>query len=214
MSKKNKLERFEKIGEMEHVFQFPEDKKGNWNKDFFKNDNPIVLELACGGGEYTVALAERFPEKNFIGVDIKGNRIFKGAKKAEEKGLKNVAFLRIHIEHILEYFAEDEVSEIWITFPDPRPRPSKAKQRLSSVRYLKIYEVIMKEGGKINFKTDDPPLFQFSVNSAKEYNCKIEQEIWDVYAPEITDPLLHIKTHYEEMHLRDNRKIHFLKFGF
>lgn len=214
MSQKNKLKRFAQITDMNHVLEFPENIKGNWSKEFFKNDKPIVLELACGGGEYTVALGERFPEKNFIGVDIKGNRIFKGAKQALDKGLDNVGFLRIYIEHLMGYFAENEVDEIWITFPDPQPRPAKAKKRLSSPRFLEFYQYIMKEGGSVNFKTDNPPLFQFSVDSAKEFGCKLETEIWDVYAPEVTDPLLHIQTHYEKMHLKNDLKIHFLKFRF
>jgi len=212
MSKKNKLARFAAIEDMDHVLQFPKTIKGKWNSEFFEKDQPITLELACGGGEYTVALAERFPERNFIGVDIKGNRLFKGAKIVEEKSIKNAGFLRIHIEHLLEYFEEDEVSEIWITFPDPRPRPAKAKQRLTSSRYLDIYKVVLKKDGLINFKTDDPPLFEFSVETAKEYEgCKILQEIYDVYAPEITDELLHIKTHYERMHLKNGLKSHFLQ---
>ena len=212
---KNKLKKFAEIAEMDTVLEFPENIKGNWNKTFFKNDNPIVLELACGAAAYTIALAKMHPEKNFLGVDIKGNRIWNGAKEAIEQGLDNVGFLRIHIENLLEYFDTDEVDEIWITFPDPQPRKSKAKKRLSSPRFLKLYKELLKSNGYINFKTDDLPLFDFSVESAQEENLIIHQELRDIYATGVTDPyLVDIQTKYEKMHIADGRKIYFLKTSF
>ena len=187
----------------------------NANKEFFENDNPIVLELACGAAAYTIALAERFPDKNFLGVDIKGSRIWNGAYEAREKGLKNAGFLRIHIENIEQYFEEHEVDEIWITFPDPQPRKSKAKKRLSSPRFLKIYHYLLKKGGFINFKTDDLPLFDFSVESAKEENLIIHEELRDIYGTGVTDPLLvDIQTKYEKSHIADGRLIYFMKSSF
>lgn len=212
---KNKLKKFAEIAEMEHVLEFPEDIKGKWNKEFFENDNPIVLELACGAAAYTIALAERFPDKNFLGVDIKGSRIWNGAYEAREKGLKNAGFLRIHIENIEQYFEEHEVDEIWITFPDPQPRKSKAKKRLSSPRFLKIYHYLLRKGGFINFKTDDLPLFDFSVESAKEENLIIHEELRDIYGTGVTDPLLvDIQTKYEKSHIADGRLIYFMKSSF
>jgi len=155
-----KLIRFEAIKSFPNVLQYPEGMQGKWNA-FFNNDNPVTLELACGKGEYTVALARLYPGRNFIGVDLKGNRIWSGAKKALDEGLKNVAFLRTQIESITGYFAEGEVSEIWITFPDPQLRMSKAKKRLTHPRFLRLYKKIMKEGGFIHLKTDSPDLYNF-----------------------------------------------------
>lgn len=211
---KNKLKKFAEIAEMETVLEFPENIKGKWNTDFFKNDNPIVLELACGAAAYTIGLAQMYPEKNFLGVDIKGNRIWNGATEAIEKGLDNVGFLRIHIENLAEYFENGEIDEIWITFPDPQPRKSKAKKRLSSPRFLKIYKELLKPGGLINFKTDDLPLFDFSVESAHEEKLIIHEEIRDIYGKGVTDPHLLIQTKYEKMHIADGRLIYFLKTSF
>src|SRR5690606_8800024 len=147
-----KLVRFAEIKTFPNVLQFPEKMKGNWSKHF-KNDNPVTLELACGKGEYAIGLATMFPQKNFIGIDIKGNRLWVGAKKALQFALNNVAFLRIQIDKISDYFDKNEVDEIWITFPDPQLRYSKMKKRLTHPQFLRSYQQILKPGGKINLKT-------------------------------------------------------------
>src|SRR6476660_1303853 len=167
-----KLVRFAELETFSNVLQYPEEVQGTWN-GFFENRNPIVLELACGKGEYTVGLAGMFPTKNFIGVDKKGNRLWVGAKKAIAHHLRNVAFLRIQIEQIEQYFANEEVDEIWITFPDPQLRTSKAKKRLTHPRYLKLYQHILKHGGFIHLKTDSPALFYFTKLVSDLYGVEI-----------------------------------------
>ena len=152
-----KLIRFAELETFGNVLQFPRNIKGKW-AEFLKNGNPIVLELACGKGEYAVGMGMLYPQKNFIGIDIKGNRIWVGAKKALENRLQNVAFLRIQIEQVNEYFSKAEVSEIWITFPDPQLRKSKAKKRLTHPKFLRLYQQFLKEGGYIHLKTDSPDL--------------------------------------------------------
>src|SRR5688500_13990868 len=147
-----KLARFEELGSFKNVLQFPKDMAGKW-KDFFGNNNPITLELACGKGEYTLGLAQLYPERNFIGIDLKGNRIWVGARKALNEELTNVAFLRTQIDHINSYFSAGEVSGIWITFPDPQLRVSKAKKRLTHPKFLRLYQQFLAPGGLIHLKT-------------------------------------------------------------
>jgi tRNA (guanine-N7-)-methyltransferase len=151
---KDKIRRFAEIDTFSNVFQLDAGKplKGVWAGEFFKNNHPVVLELACGKGEYTVNLAQLFPDKNFIGIDYKGNRIWRGAKTALEENVPNVAFLRIQIENIVDYFAPGEVDEIWITFPDPQPQLGREKKRLTSPRFLDMYKQFLKPGGYINLK--------------------------------------------------------------
>ncbi len=156
-----KLIRFAELETFSNVLQFPKNIKGKWN-EFFKNENPIILELACGKGEYAVGLGRLHPQKNFIGVDIKGNRIWVGAKKALEDHLDNVAFLRTEIDTLNEYFENDEVDEIWITFPDPQLRKSKAKKRLTHPKFLRSYQEFLKTAGPVNLKTDSPDLYDFT----------------------------------------------------
>lgn len=162
---KDKLRKFAEIGTFDNVVELDAGKalKGQWAKTHFKNDNPIVVELACGKGEYTVNLAKLFPEKNFIGVDYKGNRIWRGAKTAIEEGISNVGFLRIQIETILEYFAENEVSEIWITFPDPQPQDSREKKRLTNPTFLGRYKFVLNDGGFMNLKTDNDGFYNYTL---------------------------------------------------
>ncbi|MBN8857396.1 MAG: tRNA (guanosine(46)-N7)-methyltransferase TrmB [Sphingobacteriales bacterium] len=207
-----KLIRFEAIKSFPNVLQYPEGMQGNWDA-FFNNDNPLTLELACGKGEYTVALARQYPERNFIGVDLKGNRIWSGAKKALEEGLKNVAFLRTQIESITDYFAEDEVNEIWITFPDPQLRMSKAKKRLTHPRFLRLYKKIMKEGGFIHLKTDSPDLYNFTSLVAELYELNVAESYSDVYAEPGIHEDLKIKTYYESLDIAGSNKVHYLKFS-
>jgi len=205
-----KLLRFAQIKQFENVLEYPEAMAGKWN-EFFKNDHPIVLELACGRGEYTIGLAERFPEKNFIGVDIKGNRMYIGAKRALELKLSNAAFLRTQIEMIDTYFANSEVSEIWITFPDPQLRTSKAKRRLTHPKFLRLYSRILASTGSIQLKTDSPALYLFTRKVADMYGLPVEEELDDVYAVPHR-PELEIKTHYEGLDIAKSSKIHYLRF--
>jgi tRNA (guanine-N7-)-methyltransferase len=187
--------------------------KGNWHKDFFKNDNPIVVELACGKGEYTVGLAKVFPEKNFIGVDIKGDRMFIGSKIAEEEGLENVGFLRTMIQNVEHFFAEGEISEIWITFPDPRPKKRDAKRRLTSPRFLEIYKNLMISGGIVHLKTDNTPLFDFSLEVLKERKANDLVYTFDLYHHELLLEHYGIRTNYErKFHDLAGEDIKYLRF--
>lgn len=188
--------------------------KGRWAAGFFNNNNPVVLELACGKGEYAVNMARLFPGKNFIGIDYKGNRIWRGAKTALEDGVSNVAFLRIQIESILDYFAADEVDEIWITFPDPQPQLSREKKRLTSPRFLDKYKVILKPGGFINLKTDNDGLHQYTAEKIIELGLELQVKTEDLYHSSFADDVLSIKTYYEKKYLQDNKNINYLKFSF
>jgi len=188
--------------------------KGNWGKGFFGNGNPVVLELACGKGEYTVNLATLFPDKNFIGVDYKGNRIWRGAKTALEDGINNVGFLRIQIENLIEYFAPGEIDEIWITFPDPQPQLSREKKRLTSSRFLDMYKVLLKPGGFVNLKTDNDGLHTYTAEKIDELKLKLHVRTEDLYHSSHADEVLSIKTYYEKKYLQHNKNINYLKFSF
>lgn len=207
-----KLVRFAELETMHNVLQYPEAMAGKWN-NFFKNDNPIVLELACGKGEYALGLAKLYPQKNFIGIDVKGNRLWVGAKKAINESLNNVAFLRIQIDAIATHFAKDEVDEIWITFPDPQLRLSKSKKRLTHPKFLRFYQQFLKIGGKINLKTDSPDLYNFTRKVIDMYGCTLHQDMDNVYAQENTSPELQIKTHYEGLDIAGSNRIHYLSFS-
>jgi tRNA (guanine-N7-)-methyltransferase len=213
---KDKLRRFAEIDTFSNVLQLDAGKefKGNWNKGFFKNDNPLVLELACGKGEYTVNLATLFPDKNFIGIDYKGNRIWRGAKTALEEGVNNVGFLRIQIETLLDYFADEEVDEIWITFPDPQPQISREKKRLTSSRFLDMYKLVVRPGGFINLKTDNDDLHAYTAEKIAETGLNLHARTEDLYHSEFADEVLSIKTYYEKKYLKDNKNINYLKFSF
>jgi tRNA (guanine-N7-)-methyltransferase len=213
---KDKIRRFAEIDTFSNVLQLDAGKPyhGKWSNDFFKNGNPVVLELACGKGEYTVNLATLFPDKNFIGIDYKGNRIWRGAKTALEDAVNNVAFLRIQIETVIEYFGPGEVDEIWITFPDPQPQISREKKRLTSQRFLNMYKVILKPGGFINLKTDNDGFYAYTAEKAAELDLKIHAQTEDLYHSEFADDVLSIKTYYEKKYLKDNKNINYLKFSF
>jgi tRNA (guanine-N7-)-methyltransferase len=206
-----KLLRFAQIKEMTNVFEYPKDMAGQW-RAFFKNDHPVILELACGRGEYTVGLASMFPGKNFIGVDVKGNRMYLGAKKALENNLPNAAFLRTQIGMIADYFIPGEVDEIWITFPDPQLRTSKAKKRLTHPQFLRLYQQILKHGGSIHLKTDSPDLHIFTSKVINMYGLTLKEESENIYA-EAHPPELDIKTHYEGLDIAQSKKIHYLHFN-
>jgi tRNA (guanine-N7-)-methyltransferase len=208
---KNKLRRFAEMKMWNNVFEptlepNPQDAfplKGKWNSEYFKNDHPIVLELGCGKGEYTVGLAKHYSNKNFIGIDIKGSRMFVGAKEAIDAEMKNVAFLRTKVDFILSYFEKGEIDEIWLTFSDPQP--NKPKKRLSSKPFIDRYRIILKENGLVHLKTDSDLLFESTVDEIKEHNYKVKELSWDLYKslPADLDPtireILHIKTHYEQL---------------
>ncbi len=227
MSQRNKLQKFAEVLSFPNVFENfdasnpslagengePVELRGKWAEAHFKNNNPITLELACGKGDYAIGLAQSFPERNFIGVDIKGARIWRGAKTALELGLPNVAFLRTRIEQIALFFEEKEVDEIWITFPDPFLRNSKSNRRLTSPMFLKHYRKILKPGGFVHLKTDDPTLFDFTLEVLQEEkDVRIVYQDHDIYAKPLPMPELEIKTFYEKQHLAIGRTIKYVRF--
>lgn len=216
---KNKLQRFAEIAEFDHVLELTdfqdgetEKPKGQWKKGVFENNQPIVAELACGKGEYTIGLATRYPEKNFVGVDIKGARIWKGAKRTLNRELDNVRFLRIYIDHLDEYFGRDEIDEIWITFPDPYPKWSDRNKRLTSAKFLAIYQKVLRKDGIIHFKTDSDSLFKYTLEVLEKEHCTILDLVEDVYSEREEDPLLTIRTYYEKKHLENGKTIKYVKF--
>lgn len=206
-----KLIRFEAIKGFDNVLEYPKEMKGKW-KDFFKNDNPITLELACGKGEYSVGLGRLYPQRNFIGIDLKGNRIWRGAKTALEEDLHNVAFLRSHIDKITDYFAPGEVKEIWITFPDPQLRGSHMKKRLTYPRFLRLYRQVLAPDAPINLKTDSPDLYTFTKAVIGLYDLDLLADDDNIYAKGEVSPELSIKTHYEGLDIAGSNRIHYLRF--
>lgn len=206
-----KLVRFAELETFSNVLQFPVAMPGTWQA-FFENSNPIVLELACGKGEYTLGLAELYPNKNFIGIDVKGNRLWVGAKKAMQHNLKNAAFLRIQIDRITEFFGTEEVDEIWITFPDPQLRVSKSKKRLTHPKFLRLYYQVLKPGGKIHLKTDSPDLYRFTKKVIDMYGCTLCKDLDDVYGEPGNPPELHIRTYYESLDIANSKRVHYLCF--
>lgn len=217
---KNKIRKFAENETFENLFQPSFDDvwrkdhqlKGRWNQDFFKNNNPIVLELGCGKGEYTINLAKMFPEKNFIGVDIKGARLWKGAKEATEEKMNNVAFIRTRIEHIVSFFDRSEVSEIWVTFPDPQPRPARAKKRLTSSRFLTHYQQFVKDNAIIHLKTDSQMLHHYTKALVEQHGLKILLCSNDLYNSGIADAIISIRTYYESMFLEKGLPITYIRF--
>ncbi len=209
---KKKLERFAEVGTLTNVFQKDCTLKGKWNQDYFKNQQPIVLELGCGRGEYSVALSRLFPEKNFIGVDVKGNRIWRGAKTGLEENLVNLAYLRAQIELLPDYFAENEISEIWITFPDPQPQLSREKKRLTSPRFLENYRKIVKPNSIIHLKTDNEGLYNYTLELLTQMKIIPISYTSDLYHSDLLNELLEIKTTYESRYLREGKNITYLSF--
>jgi tRNA (guanine-N7-)-methyltransferase len=216
---KNKLKKFAQTEEYPHVHQpdfqvlewgYP--MKGNWKKEFFKNENPLVLELGCGMGEYSVGLAEKFPEKNFLGIDIKGARIWQGATDTLEKGLSNVGFLRIRIDWIETCFAQEEVDEIWITFPDPQLKKRRGTKRLTHPDFLKRYNNILKKEGLIHLKTDSQFLHGFTLGIITGQNHILEDSTHDLYNSPVQREHMEIKTHYEQIYLNKGLPITYLRF--
>lgn len=216
---KNKLRKFEDMNTYSHVFQYPftvlQEKgfemKGKWNESFFGNSRPVVIELGCGKGEYTVGLAKLFPEKNFIGIDIKGARIWSGATQAQRENLKNVAFIRTHIELIDCFFASGEVSEIWLSFPNPQMR--KVNKRLTSTRFMKLYSRILKENGEIHLKTDSNFMFTYTCEMVKANHFPVSVQTGNLYESQLADEILSIRTFYEQQWLDQGISIKYIRFA-
>ncbi len=220
---KNKLKKFAELESMDNVFEYPLQNildgnhfhlRGKWNSDFFRNDNPIVLELGCGRGEYTVGLAKRFENVNYIGIDIKGARMWTGATESNREGLKNVAFVRTDIQHISSFFAENEVSEIWITFPDPQMK--KTRKRLTSERFLNNYRKVLKDNGLIRLKTDSNFLLTYTTMLVEANKLPINAKITDIYQTILADKysmLTEVKTYYESQWLGRGISIKYIEFA-
>lgn len=206
-----KLVRFAELNTFTNVLQYPEGMQDKWNT-FFKNSNPITLELACGKGEYAVGLGRLYPQRNFIGVDVKGNRIWRGAKTALQESLHNVGFLRTQMDRITEYFAQNEISEIWITFPDPQLRLSKIKKRLTHPKFLRLYKQFLQPGGLLHLKTDSPNLYNFTKAVIQLYQLELVTDNADIHALPVVSPELLIKTHYESLDIAGSNKVHYLCF--
>lgn len=217
MAKKNKTQKFlenkNSFNVIEPGKEIYDSIKGNWNK-YFKNENKIVIELACGRGEYTLALAEKFPMNNYVGIDLKGDRIWKGSQSASLKQLKNVAFLRTHINNIADLFAENEVSEIWLTFPDPRPKDRDEKHRLSNAFFLEKYQQILNPDGWFKFKTDNTELFDYTLDVLKDFKITDLQSTHDLYSSELVADHHDIKTKYERIWTEKGESIKYMKFKF
>ncbi len=213
---RTKLKKFNLIGESHNVIE--ENKplfgqlKGQWNSGFFKNGHDLILEIGCGKGEYTVGMAKLFPNKNFIGIDIKGARLWKGSSSADQAGLTNVAFLRTYAEGLLDHFAENEVSELWITFPDPRPRLGETKKRLTSPRFIELYRKIIKPGGLVHFKTDNLELFDYTLEVLQHQKEKNLVFTHDLYLSDLQHHTLNIQTTYEKKFLAEGVPIKYLQF--
>lgn len=199
--------------EFDTVFRCDHPLKGNWRKEFFHNDHPIILELGCGKGEYTVGLAERNPDKNYIGIDIKGARMWRGAKTATLHGMQNVGFLRTRIEFIESLFAEGEVDEVWITFPDPQLKTNRARKRLTSPLFLERYARLLKKEGYINLKTDSQHLYAYTKAVIDHFNLPCEVANDDIYGSGFADEVLSVKTAYESRFLEMGLPITYLRFG-
>ena len=231
-----KLIKFAAIKAYENVLEFPQDMQGKWAAFFdalkkgitpieianlvisdqavlSNKTTPLILELACGRGEYAVGLGRMFPEQQFIGIDLKGNRIWKGASIANKDGLKNVAFVRSQIELTLNYFAKNEVDEIWITFPDPQLRWSKAKKRLTHPKFLRLYQQFLKKDGIVHLKTDSPLLYHFTLKVIELYGLDLIYKTDHLYAEQTIDPRCLIKTYYEGLDIAQSNKIHYIQFN-
>lgn len=218
---KNKLKKFDEMERMDNVFQYPFSvlsrdgfpMRGHWREEFFHNDNPIVLELGCGKGEYTVGLARRFPDCNYIGIDIKGARMWTGASTAVAEGLKNVAFLRTTIELLPAFFAPGEVDEIWITFPDPQMK--KTRKRLTSTRFIELYRQVLREGGRVHLKTDSPFLYTYTREMARHNAITPAADTSDLYGGDgerLLSDILGIRTFYEQQWLDRGLTIKYFAF--
>ncbi len=208
---RQKLKKFAELKTFTNVLEFGNKNFDKKLKKFISKANKLILELGCGKGEYSLALAEKNPHYKYIALDIQGERLWHGAKIAQEKKLDNLLFLRFQADFLEKIFSELSIDEIWITFPDPYPRKKQAKKRLVSSQFLKKYQKILKDKGIVNLKTDDKKLFSYAVKSAKEMNFKIAKKIVDIYKQKSLKSELKIKTYFEEKHLKAHKKIHYLK---
>jgi len=217
---KKKLERFRELETFERVFQPPFEEvfgkdyrlKGRWRSGVFGNDHPLILELGCGKGEYTLGLARHYPERNFMGLDIKGARIWRGARTAHLEGLSNVAFLRTRIDFIRSFFAPAEVDELWITFPDPQEKKRRRKKRLTGAMFLNLYRELLRDGGLIHLKTDNPALYQYTLELARFNHLPVERFTADLYREGWNDETVSIQTFYESNFLKEGSRIHYISF--
>ncbi len=223
---KNKLQHWAELATYSHVIQASASAlreqdhpmKGKWHRDFFRNENPIVLELGCGKGEYTVGLARRYPDKNFIGIDIKGARIWRGARTVKEEQLSNAGFIRTRVDFINAFFAPGEVQEIWLTFSDPQPRPGKERKRLSSPLFVSRYRQLLAPGGIVHLKTDSDLLYEYTVEQTRDQHYGVLLSTADLYGElidhldEATREILAIRTFYEQKWLEMGKTIKYLKF--
>lgn len=209
---KNKLFKFADLVNKPNVFQKGSNIKGKWQSDFFKNNYPVVLELACGKGDYSIGMAVQFPEKNFIGMDIKGNRIWSAATITEKLELNNIAFIRDQIDKIEDYFLPETISEIWITFSDPFPKKNDHRKRLTSLKFLPLYKKVLEKDGIIHLKTDSDLLYEYTKEVLAEVPSEVLKDYPDVYAMDKNSELYNIQTYYEKMHLKNGRTIKYLCF--
>lgn len=219
MSSKGKLERFAENLTFPNLFQPKYEDltegfhlKGKWNKEIFKNDNPIVLEVGCGKGEYTIGLGRKYPDKNFIGMDLKGARLWRGCKTSNDEKMDNIAFIRSKIEHIESFFDTNEISELWITFPDPQPKYSKRNKRLTSQRFLNKYRNILKSDAIIHLKTDNELLFDYTLEVIDEFNHTLHISVKDIYHYDGLEEVKSIKTFYEKLFSEQGYDINYLNF--
>ncbi len=210
---RKKLLHFSDLDTMAHVFEYTDDEPILW-QEYFGNKNPITLEIGCGRGAYTLGLAKMYPDRNFIGIDVKGARLWHGATEAANDKLKNIAFLRTRVEDLEKFFTTNEISEIWITFPDPHPREGKTKKRLTYKRFLNLYKAITIQNSAIHLKTDNKPLFDYSIESITEYHSNILIQTSDLYSDFPEPSELHIKTQYESIYLEKGVPICYVKFNF
>jgi len=218
---KKKLARFRELNTFERVIQPPFEEvylrdyhlKGNWRKELFKNDGSLILELGCGKGEYTVGLASKRRQNNYIGLDIKGARIWTGASRAFDEGLENVAFIRTRIDFITSFFAKDEVDELWVTFPDPQEKNRRRKKRLTGASFLNKYRLFLKDGGLVHLKTDNRSLYVDTLALATYNKLPIERMSDDIYSGQWSDETVSIQTYYEKRFLSEGNPIHYLCFS-
>lgn len=209
---RTKLKKMQSLLAFPNVLEKPGNVKGRWHSGYFRNDHPITLELACGKGEYTIELAQRFPNRNFIGVDIKGARLWRGVKRAIALNLHNAAFLRIKIDDITDFFEESEVDEIWLTFPDPYPKSTRGNSRLTSLKYLELYRRILKPSGVIHLKTDNAILFSYTLDVLQSEG-KVHSAFENLYSQSDGEEVLSIQTTYEKKFLAKGVPIKYLKFS-
>lgn len=196
----------------DEVFRLDHSLKGNWHREWFRNNNPITLELGCGKGEYTVGLASRYPDRNFIGIDIKGARMWRGAKESHNLRLPNAAFLRTRIEFTGSFFSPGEVDEIWLTFPDPQMKRSREKKRLSGPHFLNLYRTYLRHMGRVHLKTDCLELYQYTAELVRVNGLEVITNVTDLHRQMPEDPLLSIRTYYEQMFLNQGVPITYLSF--